>query len=108
MTPETKALIEQEAKEYGGAIVIGDFIHNVQVANRGIGYIAGATPYAEKWEASEQENKRLRDAIEQARNKCYSLVLSYNDYKDNQAACTMAGTINDIGSICTEALKQKQ
>lgn len=58
MTPSLKAIIEQEA-ESKAPKVFSDF--KFYYKN---GYIAGATPYAEKWEAAEQENKRLRGKLE--------------------------------------------
>lgn len=65
MTPETKALIEHEANEFAAKKwQCGYFNSKPEIAND---YIAGATPYAEKLEAAEQENKRLRDIIGQAR-----------------------------------------
>lgn len=51
MTPSLKALIEQQA--------LNDCVCGPGPCSHKTSYIHGATPYAEKWEAAEQENARI-------------------------------------------------
>lgn len=62
MTPETKALIEQEAEDTYKAT---NYMKPLGRLMWHEAYTAGATPYAEKLEAAEQENKRLRECLEE-------------------------------------------
>lgn len=65
LSKETKALIEQQAIKF--AEENEDVITNIHSYRTGNdlwkGYEAGATPYAEKWEAAEKEIEFLKDTL---------------------------------------------
>lgn len=103
MTPSLKALIEQQAIKF--AEKNEDVITNIHSYRTGNdlwkGYEAGATPYAEKLEAAEQENKRLREILKKIEKESADVIdgkLINTEVKSDMA-------LYNIKWAATEALK---